>query len=141
MSLLCDYNNAAQRRYRKSALGVAAGYTLIFFAVEFYVRRVHPLDWRLYVAALLPTLSIVCFLFIIGRYLREEKDEFVRDQFIRSLLWGVAALMSYIMFVAFLRSFGWEGTTKPFAEYFIFCLTLLLAKYIYKIRARVKADE
>ncbi|MGI4758221.1 MAG: hypothetical protein ACRYGF_15410 [Janthinobacterium lividum] len=141
MALFCSAQNPAQRRYQRGAFGVALSYIGFFFSSEFSVHRFHPSGWHLYLAALLPTFSIVGLLFIVGRYLREETDEFVRDQFIRSVLWSIAAVMAYTMFFSFLRTFGWQGTTKPFAEYYVFCITLLIAKFSYKLRDRVVNDE
>lgn len=141
MKLFCKSRNNAQRRYHQGALGVALSYCAFLFSSTFFVRRFHLVGWHLYLAALLPTISIVCFLYIVGRYLREETDEFVRDQFIRSLLWATAAVMAFAMFVSFLRTFGWQGTTRPFTEYYVFCITLLIAKVAYKRRDKVAGDE
>lgn len=141
MNLFCRAENAAQRRYYQGSLGVGLSYFGLFISSMLYSHRFHPLGWRLYLAAFLPTISIVCFLYIVGRYLREETDEFVRDQFIRSLLWAIAAVMAFAMFIGFLRTYGWQGSINPFAEYYVFCGTLLIAKFAYKFRDRPVGDE
>ena len=141
MKLFCRPKNPAQRRYYSGALLAAFSYSVLFLSATSYVRHAHPTGVSLYAVAMLPTFSILCFLYVVGRYLREETDEFVRDQFVRSALWAIAAVMAFEMFVSFLRTFGWDGTVKPFTEYYVFCITLLIAKFSYRLRDRVAGDD
>ena len=133
--------NAAQQRYVRGGLGVALAYVGLFFGSAVLVRHFHPQGWRLYLAALLPCGPIVGLLYIVGRYLREEKDEFQRDMVVRCLLWGIAAVLTVEMFSSFLRIFGWTGSLPPFTTYFVLCGTMVVAKFTYKYRNRVALDD
>ncbi len=133
--------NLAERRYRRSGLMLMLSYFLTFFGVTFLVHYYHPTGFRLYFAALLPSLPIFGVLFIAGRYLREETDEYQRDTFVRSLLWGIAFVMGLEMFLGFLRTYGWTGTPPAFLSYYVFCISVLVAKFTYKFRNRIPTDD
>ena len=126
--------NPAQRRYMQRGFGILLAYFGLLFSTTTGVHRWHPQGWHLYLAALLPTLPIVGIFVMTGQYLREEKDEFQRDLVVRCLLWGVAAVMTVEMFTSFLRTFGWAGSLPPFANWFVLCGSVIVAKFTYRLR-------
>lgn len=134
--------NVAKRRYLRGGATVMAGYVLIVFGTTFFVRNhrgVHGLERA--ALALLPSLPIFFFMFVIGRYLREEPDEYQRDLLVRCLLWGIAVLLCLTCFTSFLRDFGWKGEVPPFTEFCTFWLAVAIAKMFYRFSNRVTADD
>src|ERR1700710_3157145 len=110
----CDSKtNAAKRRYLQGSFGIMLSYMGLVFASRMSVNRWHPHDWHLYLAAALPSIPILCFAYIVGRYLREERDDYQRDVVIRGMLWGAAVVLSISVFASFLRSYGWSGSLPP----------------------------
>ena len=62
-----------------------------------------------YVAAVLPALPIVGLFIAMGRYLAEERDEFVRMLRVREMLWAMGFTLSCATIWGFLDSFGLVG--------------------------------
>ncbi len=134
--------NAAKRRYLQGGAMVMVGYVLTVFGTTSFVRRhpdVHGMERA--ALALLPSLPIFVFMFVIARYLREEPDEYQRDLLVRCMLWGIAVLLCFTCFISFLRTFGWGGTLPPFIEFGAFWFTVGLAKGVYRLANRAAADE
>ena len=97
--------NKAQRHYTRSVLVVMTGYMLILFGVVSYHNN-HPLHGPLgYVAGILPALPIIGVFFLIGRYLIEETDEYLRAQMVRQSLVATGFAMSVATAWGFLENF------------------------------------
>jgi lipopolysaccharide export LptBFGC system permease protein LptF len=140
MSLLgCD--SAAAKKYQITVALEMASYVLIIFGVSTFVHRHHPSGGELYVLAAMPSVPILGVLFAVWVYLRDEKDEYQRDMMVKSMLWGMAAVLAMTAFFGFLRSFGWTGSVPPFTEFVTFWVLVALAKSLYRLIGRAKADE
>ena len=133
--------NPAKRRYLRSSVGIALSYMGLVLSSRLSVNRWHPQGWHLYLAAALPTIPLLCFAYVVGRYLREERDEYQRDVVIRGMLWGSAAALSVSVFASFLRAYGWTGALPEFSEFMIFWLTAAVVKVVYRMRDKAAADE
>ncbi len=128
--------NAAKRRYLQGSAGVALSYIGFVFAARIMIDRWHPHGVYLLLVAALPTLPILCFAFFVGRYLREEQDEYQRDAVIRGMLWGTAAVLCSTVFAGFLRSYGWQGSLPPFTEFMLFWVVAGIAKVAHNLANR-----
>src|ERR1700760_2417198 len=106
--------SAASRRFRKTGLMVMAGYFAIFFASFYLNYRMHPAGVGLWLLASLAVVPIIAVIVVVGRYLRDERDEFKRDVVIRCLLWGMAGYFAVNMMADYLRIYGWKGAFPPF---------------------------
>jgi hypothetical protein len=131
----------AAKRYKKTGLSVMATYFVLFAAADYVALRLHPAGWMLGLLAVVPLLPIGIVVFLLGRYLREEKDGYKRDLAVRCLLWGSAGAVMVNLFSGYLRIFGWKGQMIPFAEFFVFALLMIAAKLTYRAANRVPADE
>ncbi|MGI4852519.1 MAG: hypothetical protein ACRYF4_00565 [Janthinobacterium lividum] len=139
--LFCDSKtNAAKRRYLQGSFGVMVSYLGFVASSRLAVNRWHPQGWHLYLAAALPTIPILCFAYIVGRYLREEHDEYQRDLQIRGMLWGSAVVLSITVFASFLRGFGWGGSLPPFTEFIVFWIVAGAVKMAYSFSNRGASD-
>jgi hypothetical protein len=130
----------ATRIYQRRSYLVMASYFVIFSATDYFVVRVHPEGWKLYVCAVLPFLPLLVVFMLTAAYLKAECDDFKRDLMMRCLLWGAGASMSLNLFAGFLRIFGWHGQLFPFSELFAFCLAVLAAKITYRVSNRLPAE-
>ena len=140
--LFCNSkNNAAKRRYLQGSFGVMLAYMGLVVFSRLAVTRWHPQGWHLYLVAALPTIPILCFTYIVGRYLREEHDDYQRDVVIRGMLWGAATVLSITVFSGFLRSYGWPGSLPPFTEFMVFWIVVALVKATYHFADRAARDE
>lgn len=140
--LFCDSKtNAAKRRYLQGSFGVMLAYVGLVFASRLMVNRWHPHDWRLFLLAALPSIPLLCFAYIVGRYLREEHDDYQRDVVIRGMLWGTATVLSITIFSGFLRSYGWQGSLPPFTEFMVFWIVVAIVKAAYYFADGAVRDE
>lgn len=139
--IFCNYKSPAKRRYVQGAFGIMLSYLGLVFTSRMAVTRWHPTNWHLYLAAALPTLPMLCFAYVVGRYLREETDEYQRDLVIRGMLWGTAAALSLSVFTSFLHAYGWTGSLPEFSEFMIFWLTVALAKVLNWLQNRAVAND
>ena len=95
----------AIRRYNRRVIALSAIYAaLLFGAVYLFVH--HLLSGPIaYVAAVLPALPIIGIFVVIGRYLVEESDEYLRDQFVRQALIATGFALSIATAWGFLENF------------------------------------
>lgn len=100
--------NRAKRRYTISVLLLMSAYMLILFAVVSYALR-HPLPMQGmagFVAGVLPALPVIGVFVVIGRYLVEEEDEYLRACFVRQALIATGFTLSVATVWGFLENFG-----------------------------------
>ena len=97
--------NKAQRRYTHSVLMLMVAYMLILFGVISYHNN-HPLHGALgYVAGGMPALPVIGVFFVLGRYLVEERDEYLRAQTVQQSLVATGFAMSIATAWGFLENF------------------------------------
>lgn len=97
--------NKAQRRYTRSVLILMLAYMLILFGVISYHNN-HPLHGVLgYVAGVMPALPVIGVFFVLGRYLVEERDEYLRAQTAQQSLIATGFAMSVATAWGFLENF------------------------------------
>ena len=97
--------NWAQKRYTRSVLLLMVGYMLILFGVVSDHNN-HPLHGPLgYAAGLLPALPVIGVFFVLGRYLVEEGDEYLRAQTVQQSLIATGFAMSIATAWGFLENF------------------------------------
>lgn len=97
----------ARRRYNMAVLGCSTGYAAALFGAASYFNN-HP-DARsatAYFAAIVPAILIIGIFVAIGRYLIEERDEFVRMLMVRQTLVASGLALSLATVWGFLESFG-----------------------------------
>jgi hypothetical protein len=140
MVFCSNSNNPAKRRYLRRSAGVMVSYVGLVSVSHTSVHRWHPQGWHLYLAAALPTIPILCLAYVVGLYLREEKDEYQRDVVIRGMLWGTAVVLSMTVFSSFLHAYGWDGQLPEFSEFITFWLVAFVVKMYYRVADR-SSDE
>ena len=133
-------SNPAKRRYVRRSFGVMMSYVGLVTSSRIIMNRWHPQGWHVFLAAALPTLPILCLGYVVGRYLREEKDEYQRDIVIRGMLWGTAVALAISVFSSFLQAYGWTGELPAFSEFILFWITALIVKVYYRFADRSR-DE
>jgi hypothetical protein len=85
---------------------------------------------------ILPAVPVSAMIFIVGRYLNSETDEFIRMLVIQSLLWGLGATMiGDIVFGVIFEDFHSHGISQIY-NIDIFCIIGLIALFIQLRRNR-----
>jgi hypothetical protein len=133
------FSEAKKKMIRRAAM-ILVEYEVVFCAVMWWVDKNKPSDTALLLLAALPTVTVAAFIFNLGRYLREERDEFHRELVVRCLLWGLAAVMLVVAFHGFLQLYGWKGNWPVAIDIGAFVVAMGAAKLTYKVANRVPAD-
>jgi hypothetical protein len=128
---------AVAKRFRRSGFTLVAVYFVIYFACFAAHMWLHLAGVWVWILAGLPVLPMLGVIAVMGRYLRDETDEYKRDLSIRCVLWGTAGAVSASMMGGFLWIFGWKGHMPPFCDFYVFVLFMLAAKLTYKVADRV----
>lgn len=116
----CSIKNAVQRRFVINCW-IGAGLVVVLSAATALAVRVAHLHGPLvYPVAVLPALPIIWVLFETGRYLAEEKDEFVRNILVQCLLGGIGGTLALTTVWGNLEDFAGVPRLDPILVYAIF---------------------
>ena len=83
----------AMRRYLRRTWSLFAVYMVIVFTVALLIKHAIPPGFWRYVAAVVPTVPLIGVIAAIGLYLHEETDEFRRNLYAQSMLWGLGVVL------------------------------------------------
>ena len=133
--------NKASKRYTRRLAAVMFFYMLTVWRVTPFVRTHHLSGRSLYIASALPTIPVIVMLVVVGLYLREERDEYARQQTVVSMLWAIAITLGFTAFTDFLRSYGAIAAVPPFTEFCLFWLSMGVVSAVQTMRNRVGTDE
>ena len=118
--MFCSTNNPAQKRFFvRSAIAMLLYIALLVPTILAFVRY-RPAGVLAYTLAILPALPILAMLVVVGLYLAEEKDEFIRNLQIQSLLGGIAGTLALVSVWGFLENFTKVPRLDLFLVYPIF---------------------
>jgi hypothetical protein len=95
----------ANRRYNQRVLVLSALYAACLLGAVYGFKH-HLLSGAVrYPAAVLPALPIIGIVAVIGRYLVEEQDEYLRMLMVRQTLWASGFALSAATIWGFLEGF------------------------------------
>ncbi|TPG10914.1 hypothetical protein [Sphingomonas oligophenolica] len=106
--------SVAIRRYNRNVLGLSAIYAGALVGAELVFVRGHPTGVIAYLIAILPALPIIGIFAAIGRYLVDERDEYLRMLMIRQSLVASAFALTCATVWGFLESFGLVAHIEAF---------------------------
>ncbi len=112
---------AAKRYLRRLIFAVLAYMAAVFLTMHWLFHGRLPLPAAVGLA-LIPSIPLVAIIAIVGLYLKEEKDEFQRELFIQSLLWGTGATLAVSSFWSFLHLFAYVPPVDGFHVFVMFWL-------------------
>ena len=118
--MLCSTNNPAQKRFFFRFVVAMVVYGLLLIPAVWGFIHYRPTGVLAYVLAILPALAIIGMLVVIGLYLAEEKDEFIRNAQVQSLLGGMGLTLALVSVWGFLENFVHVGRLDLFLVYPIF---------------------
>lgn len=138
MVFACEQGGPAMQQYRKAGMMVVIGLAFTCAGMSLYLWHHNPTGAMLYALALLPSLLIFAMMVVMVRYLRQEKDEFQRDQMVRCILWGTGAVLAVSTYLSFLQELGWAGHRPFLLELSAFCWAVVIARWSYRRANRVR---
>lgn len=126
--------NPAQKRYIARFIPTMAVYVISIFTVSWVFNRYEPLGPLAWGLALLPALPLLAVIAIMGLYLREEGDEFVRNVLVESMLWGVGLTLAIMTVWGFLEIYADAPRLPAFWAFPIFCMGMGVAQPLVRRR-------
>ena len=97
--------NAAQKNYTRRMVVLMLAYIAILFAVGHAFTALEPRGPAAYLLGILPALPVIGVFFAMGRYLVDEKDEYLRLVETRKSLIATGFMLTVTTAMGFLQSF------------------------------------
>jgi len=101
----CGTLSAAAQRYNRRVLGWSFAYVLVLIGAIWTYGALHPQGALAWIIAILPALPLLFFIWSMGRYLVEEKDEYLRQRMVMASLWATGILLALATCYGFLETF------------------------------------
>jgi len=111
----------AAKRYLRRFTTVTLVYVALVTGNSALTHAIHPSPLAAGVMAVLTALPIAGMLVVLGLYLREETDEFVRDRIVTSMLIATGVLLSLASVIGMLQFADLVGTVKVFLAFPLWC--------------------
>ncbi|HTW78025.1 MAG TPA: hypothetical protein VME23_00645 [Terracidiphilus sp.] len=134
--LLCNSKNMVERRYVYRMWVVAGLCVLSSLIAAFTLRFTHWKGLPAYPVAVLPALPILWALWETGRYINDEKDEFVRNVLVQCLLGGIGGCLAVTTVWGYLTDFAGARPMDLIWVYPIFWFCVALCYPVVKARYR-----
>jgi FtsH-binding integral membrane protein len=135
------FKSQAERVYVRRIAQTTAVYLVLTFAVTWTVHHLHPGRVAVYLLAAVPTLAVVRMLHVVALYLAEEKDEYLRRQFVQAILVGIAVTMAVNSFSDLLRSYAGGSGLPPFVLFTVLWVVTGLAQGVQSHRDRLSDSQ
>ena len=94
MNWKCMSSSPAGKRYGRRMAVAMALYMVFLFGSLYLLQHGQPTRWVALSLAVLPSLPLILVVAILGRYLKEETDEFQRSVLVECLLWGLGCTLA-----------------------------------------------
>jgi len=98
--------NAAERRYNRGAIAASLVYAVTLIGEQYALRYGNLVPAAKYALAALPALSVIAIFVLVGRYLVEEQDEYLRMRMIRQILWSTGITLAITTMWGFMEDAG-----------------------------------
>lgn len=114
---------AAYRRYLWRFIPLMLAYVVLVLGVSWaFDSGQAPEGWLAYAIAVLPALPILGVIVIMGLYLVEETDEFMRMRHAMAMLAGLGLILSVTVVWGFLEIYMHVSHLNPFWVFPGFCM-------------------
>jgi len=120
--------SAAGRRYLIRFLPTMLLYVVLLFAANAAVASWHPTGIRLVLIAVLPALPLVGIVAIMGLYIAEEQDEYMRFRMVRAVLVATGFMLAVTTVWGFLEEAGVATHLPLYWAFIIWCIGLGFAQ-------------
>ena len=113
-------NSPAEKRYLIRLFLTAVVYILATFVTTHVLYHGRTGLYMGMLLAAIPSIPLVGMIGIVALYLKEEKDEFQRELYIQSLLWGMGVTLALTSFWSYLHLFSHVPPVDGFHVFIIF---------------------
>jgi len=127
----------AGKRYLRRFFPMIIAYVVVLFAATYAIDLYKPQGAALIVLAILPALPIIGVLIVIGAYLLEERDEFLRQQVVTAMTFGTGVVLSAATMLGFLQIGHVIDHVDVFWAFPLWCAAWGLAQCWLSLRDRM----
>jgi hypothetical protein len=124
------------RRYLARFFPAMLAYGGVLFGSLWTIRNLDPKGPLLWGLAIAPALPIIAVIAIMGLYLIEETDEFIRAMLVQAMLWGIGVTLAGCTAWGFLENVGLVEHLPLFMVFPVFCAAMALAQPLVRWRYR-----
>jgi uncharacterized RDD family membrane protein YckC len=124
------------KRHQQRIWPMLALYAVVLAAVLWLFRAHAPTGVLKYLAALAPAVPLIAVIWLFGRYIHEETDEFRRWQAILSLLIAIGVVLSVCVVWGFLEALAGLPTVPLYHVATLFVVAQTLGSIIVGLRYR-----
>lgn len=129
--------NPAQRRYVRRFFPAMAAYVVVLFACTWVAKHYDPQGAALFILSLLPALPLLAVLVVMGVYLAEEADEFIRARLVTAMLGGIGITLAVTTVWGFLENGGVVPHFATFLAFPLWCASFGLTQCVLNLRDRM----
>ena len=134
-------NTAAGRRYLKRFIPTMTAYVVALFGATWAMRHYDPQGAALVVLSILPALPIIGVIAVMGLYLVEERDEYIRARLVTAMLGGLALMLSITSAWGFMEEAGVLPHLPAYFAFILWCAGMGLTQCAMALRDRRAAGE
>jgi hypothetical protein len=131
----------AARNYVRRLVPTMLVYVAILFAVRWFAERWQPQGALQVLLAVIPALPIVGVVVIMGLYLAEERDEYLKQRTALAMLIGTGFTLAVASVWGFLEDDGLVPHVPAYWVFMLWCLGMGLAQCGIAIRDRSAAPR
>ncbi len=132
--------NMAQRRYLFRFMPLMVSYALILIGVSAAQRHGTIAGATLGLMSVLPAIPLVGVIIVMGMYLREERDEFIRNRLVSAMVGGLGIMLAITSVWGFLENGGAVTHFPTFLTFPLWCGCFGLCQCVAGLRDRVAGD-
>jgi hypothetical protein len=129
----------ARKRFEDRFLFIIVPLIVLDAVLGFWGFRYHhlqPAGALAYLCAVMQSIPFVGFIVVLGIYLGEEKDEFLKSLHVQSLLWGIGATLAVTTFWGSMEKFTQVQHMDVAMVQFLFGIAYLIALAVNAWRYR-----
>ncbi|MBI0473959.1 hypothetical protein D9601_01090 [Sphingomonas sp. MA1305] len=132
--------NPAQRRYLRRFFPAMGTYVVVLFTCTWLYRDLKPTGALLVLLSVLPALPIVAAILVMGAYLIEERDEFIRSRLVASMVGGLGIMLAITTVWGFLENGGAVAHFPTYLTFPLWCACFGLWQCVTGLRDRATGD-
>jgi xanthosine utilization system XapX-like protein len=126
----------AARRYQIRFFPTMIAYVVVLYASLWWIRHEAPQGPLLWALGIAPALPVIAVIAIMGLYVAEEQDEFVRSTLVQAMLWGIGITLAGCTAWGFLENVELLPHLPLFMVFPVFCASMGLAQPVVRWRYR-----
>ncbi|MDF7776284.1 hypothetical protein P1X14_13590 [Sphingomonas sp. AOB5] len=132
--------SAAARRYVKRFVPTMIAYCAILAGVTWYIDAARPAGAVLAGLSILPALPIIGVLIVMGLYLAEETDEYVRQRLVTCMIFAMGVVLALSTVLGFLQIHRVIGQVNVFWAFPGWCFAWGMAQTALAVRDRMQGS-